>query len=195
MKARHLVTLPLTAVALSTLASCGIPPTGVVEAGGPASGIVPVTPVYFVRGDTLVAVPRPTGSPGDVAAAVDLLLLGPTPNERSDSLTSAFFAAPTFAPPPPTPPATDAPTPDAPTTDAAPEAASDRPIVQVELNTITIEMPYPVGKLGEPARWQLICTAAAAHRIGSWHADEVTVRLIDGIGPQITETDSGCPDW
>ena len=59
MKALHRVPL----LALLALTSCGIPATGVVEAGGPASGVLPLTPVYFVEGGRLVPVPRNTGRP------------------------------------------------------------------------------------------------------------------------------------
>ena len=45
MKALRSVPL-LTLLALT---SCGIPATGVVEAGGPASGTLPMTRVYFVE--------------------------------------------------------------------------------------------------------------------------------------------------
>jgi hypothetical protein len=38
----------LLLASLLALSSCGIPATGVVEAGDPASGIPPVTQVYFV---------------------------------------------------------------------------------------------------------------------------------------------------
>jgi hypothetical protein len=53
----------------------------VVEAGGPASGVTQVTTLYFVRDGTLVAVPRITATPGDTEAALELPLLGPTPDE------------------------------------------------------------------------------------------------------------------
>ncbi|MFI5682110.1 hypothetical protein [Streptomyces cellulosae] len=78
------VTKALRSVPLMTLralTSCGIPVTGVVEAGGPASGTLPMTRVYFVENGALVAMPRTTELPGDPEAALQLLMAGPLAGE------------------------------------------------------------------------------------------------------------------
>ncbi|WP_327318542.1 hypothetical protein [Streptomyces sp. NBC_01235] len=81
--------------ALCTLVSCGIPATGVVEAGGPAHGIVPTVRVYLVDGDALVAVPRRIAGQVGVESAVKALLLGPTEAERAKRLTTLLPQVPT----------------------------------------------------------------------------------------------------
>ena len=104
MKALRSVPL-LTLLALT---SCGIPATGVVEAGGPASGTLPMTRVYFVENGALVATSRTTELPGDPEAALQLLMAGPLAGEkRSGRLSSEVPGVPTAMA---LPPATDEPT-------------------------------------------------------------------------------------
>lgn len=68
--------LSLTAAAL-LLSSCGIPSTGVVEAGEAATGIRPAYVLYFVRQDTLLGVRSQVPGIFDIGTAVELLFRGP----------------------------------------------------------------------------------------------------------------------
>ncbi|MCZ4507582.1 hypothetical protein O3Q52_05025 [Streptomyces sp. ActVer] len=68
--------LSLTAAAL-LLSSCGIPSTGVVEAGEAATGIRPAYVLYFVRQDTLLGVRSQVPGTFDIGTAVELLFRGP----------------------------------------------------------------------------------------------------------------------
>ncbi|MEU6418984.1 GerMN domain-containing protein [Streptomyces spiralis] len=82
------------AVALVSVAGCGVPTSGVIGAGPPATGVPARTTVYFLADSGLRPVPRRT--PGDespVAAAVRLLLSGPTPAEAR-TLATALPAVP-----------------------------------------------------------------------------------------------------
>lgn len=191
MKAtRRLV--PLLAPALLALSACGIPATGVVQAGGPASGIVPVTPVYLVRDGALVAVQRTTGSPGDVHAALELLFAGPTPGEVLGSLTTQVPGAPTAMPP--APGGLFAVPADTPTVPAGtPSVPADTPTVSVKGDTLTVRLPGGIDGLSRLATRQLVCTVAAAHRIGTPSAGTVTVTMSVG-GRRSTATDGNCPD-
>ncbi|MFD0312824.1 hypothetical protein [Streptomyces flavalbus] len=79
---------------LYALTSCGISTTGPVEAGPPAGGVVPKVRLYFVRDGALVVVPRRTVAPVSVAAAVTLLLRGPSRPERAKGITTQLAAHP-----------------------------------------------------------------------------------------------------
>ncbi|MGW0576907.1 hypothetical protein ACWD25_13250 [Streptomyces sp. NPDC002920] len=206
MRNNHRIAL-LAVPALLALTSCGIPATGVVEAGSPASGIRPVTPLYFVRSDALVAVPRITTSPGDPEVALNLLLLGPTSAEAlgiSTNLPVQQAAEPARPPtaeaglaseavrqPDEDQEATVDPTDG---TDSTAEVASRLLLdVSVKKDTVTIVMAYPVEELPDLAAGQLICTAAGAHRVGTPSADVVTVELTDHERGQKRGTDKDCP--
>ncbi|MGW3954825.1 hypothetical protein ACWEKM_28715 [Streptomyces sp. NPDC004752] len=188
MKAAHRLAL-LTVPALFGLCACGIPATGVVEAGGPASGIVPVTPVYFVRDGALVAVERPTARPGDAGAALEMLFAGPTPAEAVGNLSTEVPGTPTAALMPPggalLSPATAYP--------GTEKSAADGTTVSVKGDALAIRLPADFGRLSRLATRQLICTAAAAHRIGEPSADTVTVTLSSGSGWRAEGTDENCP--
>jgi len=192
--------LALLAVpALLALASCDIPTTGVVEAGEPASGIRPITPVYFVYDDALVAVPRTTAYPGDAGEAVGLLLQGPTPAEAGKRLTTEIrerreipaSPAPSTAEPEWQPALGEPPT-DAPT-DLQAQPPTDAPTADVHGDRITLRLPRGTGPLNPVATRQVICTAAGAHRITTESAAPVTVKVTDGSGWRATGTDEGCP--
>lgn len=79
----------LTSLAAAlTLAGCGVPPSGVIQAGGPATGLSPGLTLYFLSpADTLRAVPRPGDGGTDPAAAVRLLFAGPTDAEAEQVRT------------------------------------------------------------------------------------------------------------
>ncbi|WP_433891662.1 hypothetical protein [Streptomyces sp. CA-111067] len=70
------------------LAGCGVPPSGVIQAGDPATGLSPGLTLYFLSpADTLRAVPRPGDGGTDPAAAVRLLFAGPTDAEAGQVRT------------------------------------------------------------------------------------------------------------
>lgn len=186
MKATHRLPL-LVAPSLLALSACGIPATGVVEAGGPASGIASVTSVYFVRdGGALVAVPRTTAEPGDAGTALDLLLLGPTDREQSEGLASEVPGRPTLAP---------VPTAKAdPVTGGPDETGEDVPTVTVRDDTLSIQLPGAMGRLSDLAIRQLICTAAVAHRVALQSTGPVTVDVTSVYGQPTRGSDKGCPD-
>lgn len=113
---RGTAALPVTAAVLCLASACGVPPSGVVEVGEPATGMAVAHVVYFwadedggedtaagravesgrasagraARGRVLRAVARP-GAPGSdlVVSTVDQLLEGPTSAE-SHSLRTAL---------------------------------------------------------------------------------------------------------
>ncbi|MFM9445562.1 hypothetical protein [Streptomyces acidiscabies] len=114
--------------ALLALSSCGIPATGVVEAGGPASGIAPVTAVYYVRDGALSAAARPTGLPGDPDDALSLLLTLPPPGE---GFTTHVKIPPTAAP-------------------GSPERAPRIPAVSADGGALTVRLPDRMREFGAP---------------------------------------------
>jgi hypothetical protein len=177
--------LTLLAPALLALCSCGITTTGVVEAGGPASGIVATTSVYFVRDGALVAVPSRTARPGDAEAAVELLLVGPSREERLSGLVTLLPALPSAASSAPTtiPGAVGGPV----------GTPADTPRVSVEQDSMSIELPYRVAGLPGLGMEQLICTAAAAHRLGAASAGPVTVTVTAEGGWRAKGSDVHCP--
>ncbi|MFK0115387.1 hypothetical protein [Streptomyces sp. NPDC090994] len=145
--------LPLLSVLLGAacpLTACGIPATGVIEAGAPASGVrkpvtaatrpttpVPETsaaavPLYFVRNGTLVPVIRTAAVPADPASAVSLLFQGPDSEERALGLTTEL-----------------------------PRAVA-MPAVRTDGATVAIGLPAGATALSDTAVAQLACTAAAA---------------------------------
>lgn len=79
-------------------AGCGIPTTGPVDAGVPGTGILVPVPsgqpqsvaVYLIGDRRLVAVPRTAPGDGGPQEALDLLLAGPTPQDRSKGLVTAI---------------------------------------------------------------------------------------------------------
>ncbi|MET9790107.1 hypothetical protein [Streptomyces canus] len=170
-------------LSLLALTSCGIPATGVVEAGGPASGTLPLTPVYFVENGALVAMPRTTERPGDPEAALRLLMAGPL--EGEGSLDGLLTEVPG--------PATSAPLPTA-TADAAGQPSSDAPTVTVEGSTMTIGLPPGMDRLSDTGVRQMICTAAAAYRLTRPSDATVTAEVTDGGGWRVTASDEGCPE-
>ncbi|GAA3202340.1 hypothetical protein [Actinocorallia longicatena] len=62
---------------LVALAGCGIRPTGVVDAGGPAAGIARGPRLFFFQDGRLVSQVRPTGRLGELSDSVIELLKGP----------------------------------------------------------------------------------------------------------------------
>jgi hypothetical protein len=180
MKTLHRV-LPLTLLALT---SCGIPATGVVEAGGPASGTLPITQVYFVRDGRLVAMPRTTALPGDPAAALRLLMAGPMAGEgrSGEDVSTEIPALPTSMALPPT------------TADPSGQPSPDDPTVTVTGDAMSIRLPQGLGPLSDIAVRQVICTAAAAYRFTRPSAAPVTAEVVYDGGRSVRGSDEGCPD-
>ena len=76
----------LTAALTLMLTACGVPPSDVIEAGEPASGMVPpvrrhsvpaVVSLYFLDDGDLTAYPRTVGDPADLGSVVAQLFGGP----------------------------------------------------------------------------------------------------------------------
>ncbi|MEU9166298.1 hypothetical protein AB0D34_00540 [Streptomyces sp. NPDC048420] len=181
MKALRRVPPLLTLFALT---SCGIPATGVVEAGGPASGALPLTQVYFVEDGGLVAMQRNTDQPGDPAAALLLLMEGPLAGEgRTGRLATEVPGPPTAVPAPPA------------TSDTAGEPSSDAPAVTVQDDTMTIRLPSAMGALSDLGVRQTVCTAAAAYRLTRPSAYPLTAEVTGGGGWRVRSSDEDCPGW
>ncbi|MFD7712013.1 hypothetical protein [Streptomyces sp. NPDC059786] len=176
----------LAGAGLLALTACGIPETGVVEAGEPGTGVVPAitaaTPateapadatvkivLYFVRDGSLVPVTHVVPGPADPARAVQLLFYGPSARERADGLTT-----------------------DLPGADAAPTLLTDGA-------TVTVRLPEAVGELSETGIDQLACTAAAARLrqdpdLGPVQV-QVTVRQSGGrLAGRSSDSCPGLPD-
>ncbi|WP_327185675.1 hypothetical protein [Streptomyces sp. NBC_01334] len=182
--------------ALWTLVSCGIPATGVVEAGGPAQGLVPMLRVYLVENGSLVAVPRRPAGVVDAESAVMNLLEGPTDMERVKRMTTLLpplTAAPTSAP---TPLASVSPTAVPPHGSAAEAAASAAVSVNARSNVVSIHLRYVTEELSDLAVAQLICTAAEAQRTADagTGTEAVTVKVTNARGRSVEGSDERCPE-
>ncbi|ANB04820.1 hypothetical protein SAM40697_0859 [Streptomyces ambofaciens] len=142
---------PLLLAALLPLAACGIPATGVVEAGEPATGVlepgpgpspaqtrpeaVPdtVVPLYFVADGELTTVPRAVpGAGADLGSTVLMLFEGPDAEERRNGLTTEL------------PPSMAAPT------------------IRTDGAAVGVQLPEDAGSLSALAVDQLACTVAVA---------------------------------
>ncbi|MEU5595084.1 hypothetical protein [Streptomyces sp. NPDC020298] len=184
--------------ALCALASCGIPTTGVVEAGGPADGVVATTSVYLVADRTLVPVPRQMASAVGVEPAVRLLFQGPTEKERLKGLHTLLPLLPsTAATSIPTDTPTDART-DTPTDDPThvrPEATPASDPVKVTSNDghVLIELSVPTARPAGLAASQLICTAVAAQRVADPGTEPLPVTVTDPDGRRTEGTGKQCP--
>ena len=178
--------------AVCALASCGIPTTGVVQAGGPAVGVVPMTRLYFVRDGALVGVRRATDAPGDVESALRDLLRGPTDAELGNGLTTRLplrTGLPTAVPAVPVTGGAIAP----------PETAGSADLVTVTVTVrdhrISVELSLSAGELGDPglAAAQLVCTADAAQRVAAPDAEPDPVTVTAADGKRIGGASARCP--
>jgi hypothetical protein len=164
--------VPLTAVAVLALTSCDIPATGVVEAGGPASGIPSTTAVYLVQDGALVVLARKVSVAGDVGTAVRALLQGPTSQERAKGVSTRLFRE----------------------SQQVAETATEFVRVTTAQDTVHVELPLYTAKLTPVAESQLICTAARAYLLSRPDLDSVTVTVTAAGGRPIVGTDEGCPE-
>ncbi|WP_460062751.1 hypothetical protein [Streptomyces sp. YKOK-I1] len=192
----------LTVGAALALCSCGIPSSGVVEAGGPASGITATTPLYFVQDGALFAVRRAVPEAGDAAVAIEQMLEGPDVVERSQGVTTRVARA--------SGPESLLPTEDASQTvddliDAARRAASavpsaseaaERPVrAEREDHRLSVFLPPDVKmERSALAERQLICTAGRALRVSLRDGKTVTVTVTAADGTHTEGTDEDCPD-
>ncbi|MFE2356743.1 hypothetical protein [Streptomyces parvulus] len=144
---RHALPVLLAALLLP-LAGCGIPETGVVQAGEPASGVlepgaapspsetaaVPLAKVrlFFVADGLLAPVTRVLPAATDPGAVVLVLLDGPDQRERASGLTTEL------------------------------PSATAAPAVRVDGASVTVLLPRGTRSLGDTAVDQLACTVAAA---------------------------------
>ncbi|MFD4588658.1 hypothetical protein [Streptomyces sp. NPDC058434] len=133
---------PLVALAAAlTLSACGVPPSDVIEAGEPASGVLvpgptPSVPVvvslYFLDDGELTAYPRRIDDPADLGTVVGRLFDGPTAIEAETATTEL-------------PRLTDAPK-----------------VTAGSGNGVTVGLPDDAAPLSRPAMLQLACTVAHA---------------------------------
>ncbi|MFJ8113687.1 hypothetical protein [Streptomyces sp. NPDC096132] len=185
----------LVVPAALALSACGIPATGVVEAGGPASGIPATTPLYFVRDGGLVAVHRSVPEAGDVRAAVEALLQGPDEQERLQGLTTllAQVSEPTTLFPTVTAsPAQDG-TAGSPSVDPT-ESPSRAVRVTTERDGVTVELPAGMAKVFDRAAEQVICTAARAFLLAPRDVESATVTVTSSDGRRAEGSEQRCPD-
>ncbi|WP_261400956.1 hypothetical protein [Streptomyces salinarius] len=142
--------LPVLLAALLPLSACGIPETGVVEAGEPATGVlqpgvtaapsesapesVPLVkvPLYFVEDGALTAVSRTVAGSTDLGSTVLMLFKGPDAEERQRGLTTEL------------PPAAVAPT------------------IRTDGTVVNVQLPRTAASLSDTAVDQLACTVAVA---------------------------------
>ncbi|MFJ8715597.1 hypothetical protein ACIRD9_20795 [Streptomyces violaceus] len=197
MTARRRAAL-LVVPALCGLASCGIPATGVVEAGGPAGGVVPTVRVYFVTDGKPAPVSRRVVTPIGAASAVDVLLQGPTAEEQAVGLKSLLPLTGADLPKavpadPDRPPATAVPR--APATEVPRAAeATDFAKVTTRGHRVSIELSLSsAGDLPDLAVTQLICTAVEAHRVAGSGDEEATATVAGQDGRRIEGTAARCP--
>ncbi|GAA1902830.1 hypothetical protein [Streptantibioticus ferralitis] len=151
--ARRLAAATSGLAGLAALAGCGIQPTGVIEAGVPATGVHPQATVrlYFVSATGLQSVTRPASGPVGPRETLDLLLSGPNSAEAARGLT----------------------------TELAPPVGVAKVVTGTE--QVQIVMSTDVSALTPNAVSQLTCTAAnAAAKEGEGPAARIDVRITGG---------------
>lgn len=97
MKGSRRAALLFGLTAAVALTACGVPPSGVIEAGAPASGVFspssapPSTSatvsLFFLNDGNLTPYPRRTDDAGDLGAVLRLLFEGPTATETTTATT------------------------------------------------------------------------------------------------------------
>ncbi|MEU6171574.1 hypothetical protein ABZ832_06580 [Streptantibioticus parmotrematis] len=157
--ARRLTAAVLGPVALlGALTGCGIAPTGVIEAGEPASGIQPpgkpkeaVVRLFFLSAVGLRPASRPAAGIVDPQQAIDLLLAGPNSAELARGLTTEIGPA-----------------------------VGGAKVVSAP-GWIRVMLTSNAGQLTSGAVSQLVCTAAsAAEAAGDGSASNVDVTVAGG---------------
>ncbi|WP_411146285.1 hypothetical protein [Streptomyces sp. x-80] len=78
----------LAPLLVGLLGGCGIPSTGVLNSGAPATGLIRGMRVYFATDAGLRAVSRPSQAVEDLQDALKLLSVGPSKSERASGMTN-----------------------------------------------------------------------------------------------------------
>ncbi|MFF4934314.1 GerMN domain-containing protein [Streptomyces griseofuscus] len=179
------------AAALLT-AACGVPRSGVIEAGQPASGMAApdhqsppptMTPVYFLHDGEPKPYPRGIDGPGDYEGAVRALFDGPSTSE-APAITTEL-----------------------PRLTAAPD------VTTVDDDTISVRLPADAPALSQAALMQLVCTVAgvpqppalqptdptgaerlAASAVPTRHPLTSLTVHVRGTGWALTRPTDSCPD-
>jgi hypothetical protein len=91
MRRAHRAVRPaLLVAAVLLLSACGIPTTGVVGSGEPATGVRLTTTVYFIKTGVLTPVPRRVAQRAVTDAAVKAVFSGPDNSEQRAGMTSGL---------------------------------------------------------------------------------------------------------
>ncbi|MDT0405791.1 MULTISPECIES: hypothetical protein [Streptomyces] len=164
----------LTAAAAVALTACGVPPSGVIEAGAPASGMfspsaAPPSPpatvsLFFLRDGDLTPYPRRIDDVGNLEAVIHLLFEGPAANETATATTEL-------------------------------PRLTDAPRVVVADGILFVQLPGKTVPLSRRAMLQLTCTVNHAEADGgtaprSALSDSLHVL---GDGWTMTQSDHACP--
>ncbi|WP_326813845.1 hypothetical protein OG243_36845 [Streptomyces sp. NBC_01318] len=192
MRGSRVAALLAGLTAALTLSACGVPPSDVIQAGEPASGMVSpspkssvptVIPLYFLHKGDLTPYLRKIGDAGDFGAVVRLLFDGPTTSEAAAATTQL-------------PPLTRTPK-----------------VAVGDDKTFSIQLPKDVPPLSRLAMRQLACTVAHvtlpfatlpadADRDGATAAPTADTQRsrahtsvhVLGDGWTMTQSDDSCPD-
>ncbi|MFJ8547319.1 hypothetical protein ACIRFH_36200 [Streptomyces sp. NPDC093586] len=174
MKGSRTAALLSGLTAAAVLTACGVPPSGVIEAGAPASGMFspsaspPSTPatvsLFFLRDGNLTPYPRRIDDAGDIEAVVHLLFEGPAANEAATATTEL-------------------------------PRLTDAPRVVVADGILFVQLPGGTAPLSRRAMFQLTCTVNHAEADGGTaRPSAVSVNLhVLGDGWTMTQSDHACP--
>lgn len=177
----------LTAVAAVALTACGVPPSGVIETGAPASGMFspsatpPSKPatisLFFLRDGELMPYPRRIDDAGDLEAVVRLLFEGPAENEAATATTEL-------------------------------PRLTEAPRLAIDSGILFVKLPGETARLSRRAMLQLTCTVhhatspvpTAAPRADAEADDDTASRPaapsslhVFGDGWATTQPDHTCP--
>ncbi|MFJ3233832.1 hypothetical protein [Streptomyces sp. NPDC086787] len=184
MRGSRVPALLVGVAAALTLAGCGVPPSGVIQAGQPAGGMFSPGPessaptgirLFFLRDGELTPYPRAIRTPGDFGPVVRLLFAGPTERESATAST------------------------DLPRLTEAPQ------VTVSGSNTVSVRLPSLASPLSRRAMMQLACTVSGtpygpaatdtprptASRTPLVH---MSVHVL-GNGWTMTQSDASCPDY
>lgn len=135
------------------LSACGIPTTGVVESGAPATGLRSPTLIYFVKNGVPIPVPRRTSGEVDLVTTLRMLLQGPDGEEQRAGVTTAI-----------------------------PPLKLSPKIWSTGTTEVGIQLPPVTKPLSDTAFKQLICTAAHTRHTQDPHVTSVQVTITYSSG-------------
>jgi hypothetical protein len=192
VRGRRVPALLVGLTAALTLTACGVPPSGVIQAGEPASGMFSPGPqssvptvvlLYFLHNGDLKPYPRKIADPADFRAVVRLLFGGPTTGEAATATTEL------------------------------PRLKGTPDVTAGGDNTVSIQLPGEVPPLSHLAMLQLACTVAQVtppfaavsadgNGDGASAAPPATAQRslartsvdVLGDGWSMTQSDASCPD-